>query len=770
MKSKSTLLRMLLVLAMLVLCVILIASCEDKPNTPKDTNKPTEDWNDDLPDDLDFEGDKVNIIYWSKDFVENELTADGSTGDVVDIAINDRNSTVEERLNLELNYIRGELPAEVFGPTIRDEIMSGSDDYDIVLGPLHESGAVAAAGAFRDLQNAQYLDFEKDYWSKDYIQSMSVNEKRYMIGGDITLSTTAWTTIMFFFLDDYQNYIGDPNDLYDLVLEGDGKAGGWTFDEFSEMCRKCYVDLNGNGAKDKADMYGFSMYKGSGATQRIMLSSGIELSKRDENNVPTIDIKNRKNIDFFEKYYNFCWSNQGAYLYNMENEAEEDDNNTIFAASAMEAIEGLRGEEKDFGVIPVPKYSADMLNYRSWLSDNSVIAAVPITEPDDRMDIACATLECMASEGNRTVLPAYYEKALKGKYTRDAKSQQMMDIIHKGEFQEFVCSYGGSLHWIGGLFGELVSNQEPNIVSWYESRESQVLADMKKLLDAFNATPSPGEVTTAPLDSTSNQGGSGAESAETHDNQISNSWKVFGSKYRASQKLVKADMTETFDYLINDNDEIEVRSSQGGGYNPTAAIMSKKQVPLNGLSVTFHTDEGFSYNRPANSYGGALSFVWTDSPLTDIPEYLDGIGTNGLRAMIPSGAYALVVSFMGADKSADSISDLMYIILFDGTDPVPEIDNRIGYRWYTQIGTDVSQPISIEVKEDEEAGFVVLINGVEFREGKRGEETLPIDLTALKDKASGGFIAFGAECAEEGGGSNFTVSTINGASAGSYFD
>jgi len=48
--------------------------------------------------------------------------------------------------------------------------------------------------------------------------------------------------------------------------------------------------------------------------------------------------------------------------------------------------------------------------------------------------------------------------------------------------------------------------------------------------------------------------------------------------------------------------------------------------------------------------------------------------------------------------------------------------------------------------------------------------TLDIDLTPLKDKASSGFIGFGAESAGDDSYSNFTVSKINGKNAGSYFD
>lgn len=766
MKSKS-IIKMLIAVCVVLLCVLVIASCgDDNKNNNKKTDVDDAEHADDLPADLDFGGESVTIFYWGHDEINNELTADGSSADVVDLAINDRNATIEERLGVTLNPLKGDNDTVSFMATVRDEIMSGSDDYDIILGPQCTSGEVAAAGAFRDLKNVQYIDYSKPYWSDDYMQALSVNDKRFMIGGDVSYTTTAWTSAMIFFIEEYENSFGSSEDLYNLVLEGNGSEGGWTIDALSEKCRDSYVDLNGNGQKDNGDRFGLSFDGTSSTTDRFIFSSGISLTTRDENNKPSLNIKSTQVINFFEKMYNFCWDNVGV---NMENGKTTDEEiSSIFAAVGMDALVELRGEEKDFGVIPFPKADASMKNYRSWLSDNSIIAAIPITETDDRMDIACATLECFSSENYTQVLPAFYEKSLKNKYTRDSSSAQMLDIIHDGEYTDFACSYSTSLGGIGGMFRQLIGYQEKNIVSWYEARESQTLAKLKQLFEAFDSTYEPSDVITT--EDTTKSSGDGSDTTETHENQISNSWKVFGTKYRASQKYVKADMTETFDYVINDSDEIEVRSSEGGGYNPTAVIMSKKQVPLNGLNVEFHADEGFSYTHDSNSYASALSFVWSDSPLTDIPEYLDGIGTNGLRAMIPENAYALVVSFMGTDQTADSISNLLYINLFDGTNPIAEKDNRVGYRWTIWVGTDVYNPTTIEVKEDEELGYVVLVNNAEIREGDRTNETLPIDLSALKEKASGGFIAFGAECSADKGASNFTVSKINGSSAGSYFD
>ena len=780
MKSRSLLLRVILCLILIVGCILVVASCtkdNDKPSSDTDSqNKPVVKHEDDLPTDLDFNNEQVNIFYWGHTFLINELTADGSTGDVVDLAIDERNVALEERLNVKLNPIQGEAPAEVFMPIVRDEILSGSTDYDIILGPQCTATEVAAAGAFRDLQKAPYLDFSKPYWSEDYLQALSVNNTRYLLGGDVSLTTTAWTSTMLFFLEPFENIFGSPDDFYELILSGDGEAGGWTLDVMSDYCRKSYVNLNGNALRDAGDQYGISLNGTSSAIDRFIYSSGMTISKRDENNLPYLDIKNSKLIDYFNKFYEFFWNNEGVF---METDLTEDEIDGVFAATGMDAIAELRAEEKDFGVIPFPKVDSSMTSYKSWLSDNTVVAGVPVTEPDDRMDLACAVLECLASENYELTLPAYYETALKDKYTRDDYSSKMLDIIHDGETNDFAVTYAMSLNGIGYMFRPLIGYQEPNIVSWYEAKESQTLAKLNELIKVFGVIPDPDGPTTTATDTTAAPGSDSAGDTteppvdDFADNQISTNWKVFGSKYRKSQVLVRPDMSDQFRYVINDDDEIEVASpaSGEGGYNPTDVIQSRDMIPLVGLSTEIHTGEGFSYTIPDNSYASAFSFAWIDKDLPEIPNYLAAFGTNGIRDMVPEDATGLAVCFIGTQaEGSGTVADYLYIIVFDPDNPNPETDGHIGVRYSNKIYTDTAQPITIEVKEDEELGYVVVVNGEEIRNGTRGSETLPIDLTALKEKASDGFICYAAEAGNEGGSANFTVSKINGKTAGSFFD
>ncbi|MDD6265986.1 MAG: hypothetical protein PUB34_06795 [Clostridia bacterium] len=758
--KKTQIFKLFLCVFCIAAVIFVFASCGEETGGKKASGYDGEII-DNLPTDLDFKGEQVNLFYWGSEFVDWELTSDGTTGDIVDKSINARNDTVEARLGVKMNYIKGEVPAEVFMPTVRDEITSGSTDYDLIAGVQCTAGPVAAAGVFLDLQDAKYIDYNQPYWSDDYNQALSVNSKRFMIGGDISLTTTGWASCMTFDLELFRSLFGSEDDFYQEVADGK-----WTLDRFAEKCKLCYSDLNGNGQKDASDRYGFGIGGTTSTIDQFNFSAGVTYSKRDENNVPVLDVKNERTIEFVEKFYNIVYNNEGVLHYTNDTaETVTDNMSSVFEGATLDSIKEKRGEENDFGVIPMPKLNDNQSKYHSWISDNTVVYSVPISEPADRVDMATAVLECMASETYRQCLPQYYEKALKSKYVRDSWSAKMLDLIHDGETTDFVVCYSLSLGEIGGMMRSIIGYGEPNIVSWYDAKSSMVETKLKELFEVFEENtdkPFVAETTTQPSSSE-------LEDLDIADNQISSSWITLGSKYKKSGVLVSQDLSDKFAYVINDNNEIEVRSPDikvCGGYYPTAAIESRETLPIKDLSVTFHIDDGFTFST--KGWASSFTVLWTDTVITSLSQYLESPGTNGLREIVPDETKGVSVGFIGSQAASGSVSDYLYIVLYDGEGTRPEIDNRIGYRFTNQINYDIAAPTTIEFKEDDTLGYVVVINGNEIRTGTRGSDLYDIDLNILKDIEEG-YLTVGGESNEDTF-CNFTLSKINGKDAGTYFD
>ncbi|HHX53355.1 MAG TPA: hypothetical protein GX704_00420, partial [Clostridiales bacterium] len=88
---------------------------------------------DNLPSDLDFGEKTLNIIYYGIADSHNYDAVGESGGDIVYDAVYNRNLSVEERLAVRLNWLRGKDNWDEYPAQIKTLMLAGSSDYDIVL-------------------------------------------------------------------------------------------------------------------------------------------------------------------------------------------------------------------------------------------------------------------------------------------------------------------------------------------------------------------------------------------------------------------------------------------------------------------------------------------------------------------------------------------------------------------------------------------------------------------------------------------------------------
>jgi hypothetical protein len=84
-------------------------------------------------------------------------------------------------------------------------------------------------------------------------------------------------------------------------------------------------------------------------------------------------------------------------------------------------------------------------------------------------DFVGTIIEAMSAEGYRRVIPAYYEVALKGRYTHDSESVQMLDIIRESAVIDFAYTYGSYAFCTRGLY-DLIQAKSTDYASYYASR------------------------------------------------------------------------------------------------------------------------------------------------------------------------------------------------------------------------------------------------------------------------------------------------------------
>ena len=83
----------------------------------------------------------------------------------------------------------------------------------------------------------------------------------------------------------------------------------------------------------------------------------------------------------------------------------------------------------DYGILPIPKWDESQ-DYHVTINGSESTFGIPVNS--SKTDRLGAVLELLAYESYKTVTPAYYEEALKIKYTRDDTAAQIIDIIKNG--------------------------------------------------------------------------------------------------------------------------------------------------------------------------------------------------------------------------------------------------------------------------------------------------------------------------------------------------
>ncbi len=348
------------------------------------------------------------------------------------------------------------------------------------------------------------------------------------------------------------------------------------------------------------------------------------------------------------------------------------------------------------------------------------------------------------------------------------------------------------------------------------------------------------------------------------DSTVSSNWLPMAAKYskgtwkiiapKASGNKIK---TDGFSFTTADNGGIQVVSPDyktfAGTYG-VSAVTSNAKTPLDGLSVVITPDK---YDSMIDSLkaGNIIGILWTEEKINEIAKFNEtssaydkGLYTavqaydTGLRHLIPMAENATPHT-PATDASAAPIGQALYISLTCNVaqeDDAPiatsvrivyydgyymNDDGNPGYRWIftarnhpdtlnsdsTRLSqpfesVDLSKGLAINVRADEELGFIVNVNGYDYCRGEdvgyfpdakqdwygyrtkdlnddKIEESDPlylstmtyakadIDLSGLKS-AGDGYVTVGAVSNNDQNlpehGCNYTVDTINGIPAATW--
>ncbi len=446
----------------------------------------------DLPDDLDFGGESIRLAYLGNNATKLlEAEGEANSGDKVYDSLYQANMRVAEDLNINFEFRPTGTAHNDFMEAVRKTILAQADEYDIVAGSQWLVIPQSMDGLYLDLSDAKYLDFDKPWWDQTYIDMLSPDgETKYFLTGDISLNRLRQMSAMYFNKELYTSLIGDPDDMYQTVLDGT-----WDLDMLMELVSDVYLDLNGDQTADEFDQYGINlMGQGFSPIDHYTFSAGMKYSERDSDGLPVVVTDQTRNSLVAEKLQKLFFETQGVYYYaNVQGSSTPimdermidnfSNDRALFYGNRLYTSELLRDMESDFGIIPYPKLDETQETYLALVHDGVFLWCIPTT--CTKSDTVTAVLEALACEKYRSVTLTYYETALKNKYIRDTNYSQIIDIIRENVTSDFIYMYNYAFNnagSLGTLTRQLVTDKSLGYASEYAKIESAVETTLASMI------------------------------------------------------------------------------------------------------------------------------------------------------------------------------------------------------------------------------------------------------------------------------------------------
>lgn len=381
-----------------------------------------------------FDGKEVNILLWT-----NQLFASTEeTGDVINDAVYKRNTKVEDLLDITFAYdVRAGHGTDYSSwlSVLNSSILAGDDAYQLAGGYGYNLTADALNDSFMNLSENPYINFDNPWWPSNIMESADLGGKMTVCFGHMDPKYYNTTYAVYFNKRITEN--NKIDDLYETV--NDGK---WTFDKFAEYSIQAASDIDGDGTlSDDNDIFG-ALFDTAMTVDGFINSCDVQLTSRNSNGLPELLGFTEKYADVYEKL-NDLVNNSGSVRYKGTNGETNDtifmNGQSLFMLNSLGSAHTLRSMDDDFGIIPYPKYDEEQDSYYTYNAiGNSTAFVVPATSDET---LAGCVLEALAYYGYKDVLPEYYERALKGKGTRDDESAEMLDIIFDNIVFDFTQIY-----------------------------------------------------------------------------------------------------------------------------------------------------------------------------------------------------------------------------------------------------------------------------------------------------------------------------------------
>jgi hypothetical protein len=477
--------RIVSLILLLAAVFVVLPACAQKPAEESETtikaaaSESTPPNDPGLPD-MDFQGAKLRTLVPLTSVigaVPTEIYADSMNGESLNDAAFSRNSYLMEKYDFTIVHtvLKDNLN------TVKMLILSGNDEYDLVVGPVKNIAVMAPNTLFYDLNELPYIDMSRDWWTQGAVTGLSIAGRNYIGVSDLMLDDKQRTFATMFNKSTADN-LGIGN-LYELVDEG-----GWTIEKMEQMIRLAAHD-NGDGKIGLDDTFGMASEHSSFIT--YLLGCGVRPTLKDQDDIPVLTLYSEKTIDVIDRVLGFfCDKSLSAMAQDYKDTDYWDTAGNLFKAGRVLFVTGpiswaqdyIANSTVDTGVLPLPKYDEAQAEYITMTQYNHAHSfVVPLTAKNTEM--IGFLIEVLSAASREYVMPEYYAK-VKSRYVLDNDTPRMLDII----FGNVIYDVGLIYNW-GGLSAaistNLISQRANTFASEYAMIEKVIKNAMNLTIESY---------------------------------------------------------------------------------------------------------------------------------------------------------------------------------------------------------------------------------------------------------------------------------------------
>lgn len=465
------------------------------------TEKPTDEYGQEsftsvVPvDTLDFEGETLKILHRDSLPVQREWYKDVAEDDL-DEVITMRNEAVAETLNIDVQYEAMassdyEECLDQFTTAIKEDVDIDLHNYDIVANYAYAGANVAVRDYIANLADKTifpYFEFSLPCWNQAIVNTTLINDQLYYITGDLNLSTFDKTMVVFLNKTLYNSKKGadDPEDLQDLALEGydftanngkgAGVAGGFTYDDLYRWA-SVFEDSNGTEGNQHDDFHAISSAFSSIPLDAFPYAWDLEYLIENADGSHSYNVVSNTRVeDAIVKVQNLLDSTRSSAVGVANNDdtgncslggysepiAHFAADKSIFALHLLYCNETdnstLREMTSEFGLLPMPKYDSEQVDYGTTAHDAYTLMTVidhAESSVPTKGEMISAYLQYSTEESYTNVRGYYINRIVKPKYfgTDDTngsvtKSIQLFNIIADNVEFTFISVYAPQLNGV----------------------------------------------------------------------------------------------------------------------------------------------------------------------------------------------------------------------------------------------------------------------------------------------------------------------------------